>query len=73
MKVILYGPQGSRKSEVADEILRRYKLKRIFDEWDGVTDIPDDSIAITNLKPPFKISGATVIDVNAYRKKGRGQ
>jgi len=63
MKIILHGPQGYGKTQAANVIINRYKIKRVIEEWDGVTNIPEGALAVTNLKPPFNLLGVTVIRV----------
>lgn len=63
MKIILHGPQGSGKTQAANLIISRYKIKEVIEEWDGITKIPEGALAVTNLQPPFNIPGVTVIRV----------
>lgn len=52
-RTILYGPQGSGKTRIAEGYARMQRRVMIVDEWDGKTELPPHCLAITCLEPPY--------------------
>jgi hypothetical protein len=48
-KFILTGPQGIGKSIEAERIIAALNLSGFYDDWDGASDFPANSLAITTL------------------------
>ncbi len=61
--VIIHGPAGSGKTRRAQALLQHYGCKRVVDEWDGRAPLNDGDLAITNIKPPYSIKGARLVDI----------
>lgn len=61
-KVIVYGPQGSGKSIKAKALAANdYPEHCILDEWDGMTPLPENTIATSQAVPPFLIEHDVLI------------
>ncbi len=48
MKIIVIGKQGSGKSDAVNAIKQSIPAFEIVDQWDGISELPDNSLAITN-------------------------
>lgn len=62
--VVIYAPAGAGKSQHADVLKRMFGCTSIVDPWDGVTPLPDGSLALTNVKPVTE-SASTSGDIHA--------
>ncbi len=59
---IVSGAQGSGKTRIAQALAAGLGLQ-VLDEWDGVSEIPADSVATTNVEVMQAPAGTTVIYV----------
>lgn len=48
MITIIYGPEGSGKTRNANYLKGKYAAKRIVDEWNGVFELKDGDLILTN-------------------------
>ncbi|MEO6518708.1 MAG: hypothetical protein ABIO17_06920 [Pseudoxanthomonas sp.] len=49
--IIVATPQGSGKTQHASAIAARFGCNTIVEEWDGVSELPDGALVLTNLSP----------------------
>lgn len=55
MTVVIHGPRGCGKTKHAEAFARRFGCTQIVDDWDGVSELPLDALALTNaasIRPP---------------------
>ena len=63
MIVILHDPHSTRPMKLAAVLVSRYAIKRTVDDWDGVSPLEPDTLAITNIEATPTLPGAVVIGV----------
>jgi hypothetical protein len=49
--IVIYGEQGSGKSRHADKLLAHFGKSVLVDDWDGVSALPPDALALTSEHP----------------------
>lgn len=54
--IILYGPAGSGKTEIAQKLKELFGFDRIVDEWNGEA-VEVNTLVVTNSRPPFVYKG----------------
>lgn len=47
--VVVSAPQGAGKNIHAEQLMRMFGCTTVVDEWDGVSELPDGALALTNL------------------------
>ncbi len=47
--IIIYGPQGCGKTRNAQVIAKHFKLSKIVEGWNGVDELEDGTLALTNV------------------------
>ena len=50
---IIYGPQGSGKTTLAETLATHFKCSQVVDEWDGESELAEDTLALTSVAPPY--------------------
>ena len=71
MRIIVKGPQGVGKTQLAAALASRSAGRMdVIEEWDGRADLPDGVVAITNAEQVrLPASGVTqVVDVSMHGK-----
>lgn len=53
-KIIVSSEQGTGKTAMAEQLLALYPNHTIVDEWDGMSELPENTIAFTNVDLPIK-------------------
>lgn len=53
--VVVYGPPGSGKTCCAQELQRKFGCTTLVDGWNGSGPLPHDSLALTNVAPPYPV------------------
>jgi hypothetical protein len=47
--VVVSAPQGAGKNIHAEQLMRMFGCTTVVDEWDGVSELPDGALVLTNL------------------------
>lgn len=50
---VIYGPEGCGKFSLSQKVAAFLRAERIVTEWDGKTELPPRSLALTQLPPPY--------------------
>jgi len=59
--VIVSGPQGCGKTQVAEGLREVFDCERVVDEWNGKTELQPGDVAVTNLRNFDVPFGATTV------------
>lgn len=70
MSVIIHGPQACGKTRNAKAFADAFACKRIVDDWDGRSNVPSGSLALTNIEPPFSTNAKVMSFTEACRLAG---
>lgn len=52
---VIYGPSKTGKTKNKKFLQRKFKHKHVKDGWDGKNLLRDDTLAITNVAPPYPL------------------
>lgn len=74
--IVLTGPQGSGKTQIAVHLAEHYQLANTVDEWNGKTPsiaelsaMPGGCLAITNADVALEAPpGVTLLDIETAKK-----
>lgn len=61
--VYVSGPQGCGKSSAALALMRMFKCRRVVDDWDGQSPVPDGALVITGHAWPGAVVAAPDTDL----------
>ena len=51
--IIIHGPQGSGKTRNVGKLKEFFGMENVLDEWDGESAIPDNTLVLTQIPPPY--------------------
>ncbi len=47
--IVVVAPSGTGKTRLAQQLANRFGCTAILDEWDGVSELPAGTLALTNI------------------------
>lgn len=55
MICIVFGESGTGKTKHSKELASILRVKNIHDEWNGKSELKDNTLVLTNVKPPYNL------------------
>jgi len=65
--IVIHGAQGSGKSRRSAELLKHYGCSQVVEGWDGIQHLPNNSLALTNVPPPYRQAGILAVTASAAK------